>query len=65
MDETTLLLLLAPLVVGDLAMKVWALVSLARAERVRWNSKPLWIALILGVNLFGWVFWFLAGKEEE
>lgn len=64
MDSTTLLLLVAPLALLDLGMKVFALVSLHRAERVRGGSKALWVAIILLVNLFGWVAWLLAGRVD-
>ncbi|MBN1337040.1 MAG: PLDc_N domain-containing protein [Deltaproteobacteria bacterium] len=63
MDERTLLLLLAPLVLLDLGGKVWALVALSRAPRVR-GPKIAWVLVILFVNLFGWVAFLLAGRDE-
>jgi len=65
MDHQQLVLLLVPIVVVDLAMKVWALVSATRAPRVRWGSKTLWVLVILLVNGFGWMAWFLLGPVDE
>ncbi len=64
LDTTTLILLVAPLVLLEASLKLWALWALWKAERVRWGSKPLWAAIILLVNLFGSVAFLLAGREE-
>jgi len=63
--ETELLLLLIPVVLGELALKVAALVSLSRAERVRGGSKLLWALGILLINLFGSLAWFLFGRDDR
>ncbi|MFW5878364.1 MAG: PLD nuclease N-terminal domain-containing protein [Myxococcota bacterium] len=63
MDEQTILLLAAPLVLAELAMKVVALVSLARQERTR-GPKWVWALVILAVSTFGWIAYFLAAREE-
>lgn len=39
MDHATLILALAPVFLLDLGMKIWALVLLSRAEKVRGGSK--------------------------
>lgn len=63
MDTTTLVLLVAPIAALDLALKIWALVVLARADRVRWN-KLAWVVIILFVNMIGAVAFLLAGRED-
>ncbi len=63
MDDTTLLLLVAPLALLDLGGKIWALVTLYRAPRVR-GPKAVWVFVILLVNLFGWVAFLIAGRDE-
>ena len=63
MDNTTLILLLAPLVLLDLGGKIWALVTLVRAPRVR-GSTLAWGVAIVGVNLIGWVAFLIAGRDE-
>ena len=64
MDENQLLMLLIPVVVIDFSGKIAALISLARAERVRFDNKTVWAAIILLVNFFGWIGWFLAGRAD-
>jgi hypothetical protein len=65
-DDTTLLLLVAPVALLELVGKIAALVSLGKtppeAVRGHWG---LWAALIVLVNLFGWIAWFLAGKKPR
>lgn len=62
--DTTLLLLLLPLVIVDLTMRVVALVSLARRPRVR-GPKLVWVLIILCVSFFGWAGYFLFGRQES
>ena len=64
LDTVTLVLLLAPLVLLEASLKLWALWALWKAERVRWDNKAVWAAIILLVNLFGAVAFLLVGREE-
>ena len=64
MDEQQLFLLAAPVAVIDICGKVAALMSLYKAEQVRFGNKILWVAVILMLSIFGWIVWFLAGREE-
>ena len=64
MDQNQLLMLLIPVVVIDFSGKIAALIGLARAERVRFDNKAVWAAIILLVNFFGWIGWFMAGRED-
>ncbi len=64
LDTTTLILLVTPLVLLEAGLKIWALVALSKAERVRWDSKPIWAAIILLVNTFGAVAFLLMGRNE-
>lgn len=64
--DTTLVLLVAPLVAAELALKIVALVSLYRrpAAEVR-GPKAAWAAAILLVSLFGWASYFVFGRAES
>lgn len=62
MDTNTLVLLTLPLALVEIGLKIAALVSLSRAERVRGGSKGVWAAVILLVGLFGSVAWFVIGR---
>lgn len=63
MDDTTLLLLLVPILLLELGMKVAALVHLSRAERTK-GPKALWAALIVLTTGLGWILYFLVGRDE-
>lgn len=57
--------LLAPIVLIQLGLMVAALVDLERADRrVRGGSKLVWALIIVLVNIFGPIIYFLAGREE-
>lgn len=58
--------LLLPLVIIDVALKIFGLVNLARTEKehVRGGSKLLWALIILFVNTFGTIVYFVFGKKN-
>ncbi|MCB9745685.1 MAG: PLDc N-terminal domain-containing protein [Alphaproteobacteria bacterium] len=62
--DLNLLLMLSPLILLDVGMKVLSLVQLSRADAVAFDSKPLWVAIILLVSPFGWIAWMLAGRPR-
>jgi hypothetical protein len=64
MDETTLGLLLAPLVLLELGMKLIALLNLRKQEQTN-GPKWMWVLVILLVSLFGWMAYFLVGRKRE
>lgn len=65
MGDTELLLLLAPVLVLDLAIRCVAGYQLYKADvaEVRGGNKAIWAVVIALIN-FGWVGWFLAGKNS-
>ena len=59
-----LLPLLLPLLLIDWGFKIYAIVDMMKEDRrVRWNNKVIWILISVLVN-FGWIFYFLFGREE-
>jgi Phospholipase_D-nuclease N-terminal len=57
--------LILPLVILQLTLIVFALVDLVKPERrVRGGSKALWGVIIVLLELFGPVAYFLVGREE-
>ncbi len=63
--DPTVLLLIIPLVVIELAMLILAVVDLLRDDRrVRGGNKGLWAVIIVFVNLIGPILYFLVGREE-
>jgi hypothetical protein len=63
--DSTLLLLLVPVVLIQLLLLIWGLYDLTRpGRRVRGDSKVLWGLVIVFVNIVGPVVYFLFGREE-
>ena len=60
-----ILLKLWPLVLLQFALMVWALVDLLRRRSTRTLSLPLWIVLIVLINFFGPIAYFLFGRAEQ
>ncbi len=59
-----LLPLLIPLLLIDWGFKIYVLIDILKEDRiVRWNNKIIWILIAFLVN-FGWIFYFLFGREE-
>ena len=66
MNETTILLLILPIVILEIALIVFALRDLVRPERsVRGDSKLLWGIVIVLFQLIGPVLYFVVGRETE
>lgn len=63
-DLQQYLLLLAPLVIVQLALMVAALVDLLRRPHVR-GPKWAWVLVIVLVNFIGPIVYFVAGRQDE
>ena len=66
MSQTTILLLILPIVILEIALIVFALRDLVRPERrVRGDSKLLWGIVIVLLQLIGPILYFVVGRETE
>lgn len=61
---TDLLPILIPILLLDWGFKIYAIIDIFKEDRiVRGNSKVLWLLVSVLIN-FGWIFYFLFGREE-
>ncbi len=60
-----LLLKIWPLLLLQLGLMIWALVDILRRRSTRTLSLPVWIIIILFVNFFGPIAYFLFGRAEQ
>ena len=57
--------LLAPIILIQLGLMVFALLDLEKEERrVRGGNKLVWILVIVFVNVIGPIVYFVAGRDE-
>lgn len=64
MDNTTIILLVIPIVLLQLGLVVAALIDLVKRDTVRFGSKALWALIILLFGLIGPVVYLLWGRES-
>lgn len=55
---------LIPLIIIQFALMIFALVDVIRRERT-FGPKWFWLVLILAVNLFGPLAYFIFGRKDE
>ncbi len=62
----TLLPILIPITLVQLALMVAALVDLSRrsAEQVQGHNKWVWVAVIVLINFIGPIAYFVVGRED-
>ncbi len=66
MNDSTLLLLLTPLIVIQLGLIIFALHDLIRPERkVKGDSKLMWGIIICVVGMIGPILYLIVGREER
>lgn len=56
---------LIPFIVINYSLVAFALVDLVKRKKVRFGNKYIWGAIILFVNLFGPVIYFLARGDDQ
>ena len=63
--DSTLLLLITPILLIQLGLLIWGLYDLTRPGRhVKGDSKVLWAIIIIFVNILGPILYFIVGREE-
>jgi hypothetical protein len=60
-----LIALLIPLVLVELGLLGFALYDLVKRKRVRGGNKWVWGIIIVVVEFFGPILYFVLGREEE
>ena len=63
--DSTLLLLITPILLIQLGLLIWGLYDLTRpGRRVKGDSKVLWAIVIIFINILGPIVYFIVGREE-
>ncbi len=59
------LMIFWPLLLLQLLLLIWAIIDLVRRREVKVLPKWAWALVIIFVNLFGPIIYFVAGRGEE
>ena len=57
--------LLIPIFLLQAGLDIAALVNLYKRKKVRFNNKIIWVLIILFINIFGAIIYFVAKGDEE
>ncbi len=56
---------LIPLILIELVLMIAALIHVIKHPHYKFGNKPLWIVIVLVVQIFGPVVYFVFGRGEE
>lgn len=60
-----ILAILIPLLVIEIALRVYAVIDILKTDRsVNFIAKRWWLVIVLVIN-FGWVFYLLFGRTDQ
>ena len=65
MSSAALVVLIAPLVILELAFKFLALQDLWRRDDLPRNVQMSWVAVIVLISTLGWLAYFLVGRQRR
>lgn len=65
MKTTSIITMLLPLIILQLALMIFALVDLSRRKKVARGNKLLWAIIIIFINTIGPILYFVLGRKEE
>ncbi|HAX73677.1 MAG TPA: hypothetical protein DCY20_09170 [Firmicutes bacterium] len=54
-----------PLVVAELALAITACVHVIKHPHYRFGNKPMWIVIVLFIQIIGPIVYFMIGRGEE
>jgi hypothetical protein len=56
---------LVPLIIAQLALGITAIVHVLKHPRYRFGNKPIWVLIVLFINIIGPVVYFVFGRGED
>jgi len=64
-EISKLIPLLIPIIILQLGLQITALINLARRKKVRFDNKLIWVGIIILLNMFGPIIYFVARGDDE
>ena len=65
MDTQELLTILAPIIVIQIALQIFALYDIYKRQGAKDDRTLLWVIVVLAFNLVGIILYFVLGRKEE
>jgi hypothetical protein len=65
MDTQELLTILAPIIVIQIALQIYALYDIYKRQGAKDNRTLLWVVVVLVFNFPGIILYFVLGRKEE
>ena len=56
---------LIPIIIIELALAITALVHVLKHPKYRFGNKPMWILIVLIIQIVGPTFYFIFGRGDE
>lgn len=56
---------LIPLVIAELTLAVTALISVLKHKSYKFFNRPVWILIVLFIQIIGPILYFALGRKEE
>lgn len=56
---------LIPLIIVQYTLAIIAIVHIVKHPHYRFGNKPLWIVIVLFIQIFGPIAYFVFGRGEE
>ncbi len=56
---------LIPLIIAELALMITALIHVLKHPNYRFGNQIMWIVIVIFIQIFGPLFYFLVGRGEE
>ena len=56
---------LVPLIIAQRALGITAIVHVLKHPRYRFGNKPIWVLIVLFINIVGPVVYFVFGRGED
>ena len=64
MDTQTLILIVAPLIIIQLALQIWALYDIWRHKGAK-TATPVWVVVVVLFQILGALAYFMLGRKEN
>lgn len=56
---------LIPVILAELALGIIACVHVLKHPHYRFGNKPMWVVIVLCIQIIGPIFYFVAGRGED